>query len=123
MEELGLRPLGAALCRSRRIDARAVGSEHHSIVLLRACLADEAAADIGQDAPGLAVEGMAPAAAAAGLDPHDVAPLDDIAIAQGAQDALVRPAGIDDAAPRPGRMSARDAPGWMLDAVDAHGDH
>ena len=66
--------------------------QHHAVVLLRARPADEAAAHVGQHALGLAVEGMAPAAATAGLDAHDVAAPHDVAVAQRAQDALVRPA-------------------------------
>src|SRR5207244_3423249 len=37
--------------------------------------------------------------------------------------ALGRGAGIDEPPPGAGRMPAGDAPGRMLDTVDAHGDH
>src|SRR6185369_9912760 len=96
--------------------------QHHAVMLLRAGPAHEPTAHVGQHALGLAVEGMAPAAAPAGLDAHDIAAPHDIAVAQGTRDALVRPAWVDDAAPGSGGVTPGDTPRRMLDAVDAHGD-
>src|SRR6476659_3693952 len=122
MEELGLRPTRAAFGCSRQVDRHAGAGQHHAVVLLRARPADEPAAHVGRHALRLAVEGMAPAAATACLHPHDVAALNDIAVAERPQDALVGTARVDDATPSPRGMAAGDAPGRMLDAVDAHGD-
>ena len=66
---------------------------------------------------------MTPAAAAPGLDAHDIPALDHIAVAQGLEDALIGPCRIDDAAPGARRVPARDPPGRVGDAVDAHGHH
>src|SRR5262245_626643 len=98
MEELGLRPLRAATLGGRAIDAPAVRRQHHAVVLLGAVAADEAAAHVGEHTLHLALEGMAPAAAAAGLDAHDVAAPHDVAVAERRDDARAGAAWIDDAA-------------------------
>src|ERR1700704_2187023 len=64
---------------------------------------------------------MPPAAASAGLDAQHITAAHNIAVAEGAQGALVRPTRIDDAATGAGGMTPSDTPGRMLDAVDAHG--
>src|SRR6185437_7680731 len=122
VEELGVRSLCTARRCCREIHAEPVTGQHQAVVLLRTRPAHKPAVHIGQHALGLAVEGMAPAAAPAGLDAHDIAAPHDIAVAQGTQDALVRPAWVDDAAPGSGGVTPGDAPRRMLDAVDAHGD-
>ena len=69
VEELGVRPPGAPRPwwpPHRR--CRPIIGQHDAVVLRCALPADEAAAHVGEHALGLAVERMAPPAAAAGLD-------------------------------------------------------
>src|SRR5262245_12850259 len=64
---------------------------------------------------------MAPATTTPCLDTHDISAFNHVAVAQRADDALIRPTRIDDAASRARRLTAGDAPRRMLDAVNAHG--
>src|SRR5262245_12855291 len=66
---------------------------------------------------------MAMAAATARLDAQHVAALQDVAVRQRLQLALVVGAGVDDDTARAAGLAARHAPGRVLDAVDAHREH
>src|SRR5262249_61072839 len=70
-----------------------------------------------------AVKGMPPAAATSRLDAHDIPALYHVAIAERMDDAFIAPTRIDHAASATRGATAGHAPWWMLDAVNAHGDH
>src|SRR6185436_10489979 len=113
VEKLGVGALGATALRRSRIDGETIVGQHDPIMHLGARLTYETTAHVGQHAVGLPVIGMAPAAAPAGLDAQDVTVAHDIAVAEGAQCALVRPARVDDAAAGSGGMPSGDTPGRM----------
>src|SRR5829696_9645898 len=122
VEELRRRARRAPLARRRSIDLDVPG-QHHAVILLRLGAAHEPRLDIRQHALGLAIEGMPPAAAAAGLDPHDIAAENDVAVAQGLEETLVGTTRVDDAAPASRSVTAGNTPGRILDSIDAHRNH
>src|SRR5829696_3646913 len=121
VESLGLRPLGPQLGGGGLVD-NAV-DEDDAIESLRGVCCHEAAGHVLGHHLGWPVEGMAMAAAAAGLDAQHVAMLQHVAVRQRRQHALVVGAGIDQHATGAARHAAIDAPRRVLDAVDAHGKH
>src|SRR6266852_9191286 len=70
---------------------------------------------------GIPREGIAPAAAAAGLEAEEVAALENDAVAEGGQLALARRARIEDDASRPPRETARHAVGRDERVLHARG--
>src|SRR5688572_3895154 len=121
VESLCLRPLGPQLGGGGPVDS-AVG-EDDAIEPLRGLGGHEAAGDVLGHHLRRPVEGMAMAAAAAGLDAQHVAMLQHVAVRQRRQHALVVGAGIDQHTTGAARHAAIDAPRRILDAVDAHGEH
>src|SRR5262249_34327077 len=99
----------------------AVVAQHHAVVGARRGQGHEPAAHVGLHLFGRAIVGVAPAAAAAGLDAHDVAALEDRAVAERLDDALVGTAGIDHAAAAAAVLAAGDAPGRI--GLDADREH
>src|SRR5262249_16994827 len=82
----------------RGAGGRAGSAEHDAVGVEAPVFADDPSQHIGEHALGLGVIGMPPASATAGLDAHDVAALDDVAVAEGLEGALARAPGVDAAA-------------------------
>src|SRR5262249_41688913 len=123
MEELDLGPAGAAPVRRLEGERAAGIAEHDAVVVEGTVFADEPPPHIGEHALRVAVIGMCPTSATAGPRAHRGAALDDVAVAEGLEGALVRAPGVDAAAAAARRPSAGHSPGWVGDAVDAHGQH
>src|SRR5262245_51664020 len=121
MERFGFGPPGAQSGRRLAID-RAV-RQGDPVEMPRRFGADKAAQDVFQHHLRRPIERMAVTAAAAGLDPEHVAFLQEVAVRQRLQDALVVGAVIDQDAARTAGHTARHAPGRVFDAVDAHRQH
>src|SRR6185437_6428316 len=121
MERFGCGTLGAKPGGGGLVDAVAVDGD--AIEALGAIDADETAEHVFQHLVGRTIERMAMAAAAAGLDTQHIALLQDVAVGERLELALVVGAGIDDDAARAARHAAIDAPRRVLHAVDADGHH
>src|SRR6185503_8440519 len=121
MESLHFGTPGAQAARAVGIERVAIG--RHAIELLRRLFGDEAAQHVVEHALRRPVERMAVAAAAAGLDAQHVALLQHVAVGERLELALVGGAGIDDNPAGAARHAAGHAPGRVLHAVDAHGQH
>ncbi len=121
MECLGLWPLGTQLGCGGFVD-HAV-DKRHAVEPPRGIGGHEAARHVLGHMLWRTIEGMAVAAAAAGLDPQHVTVPEHIAVRQRRQLALVVGAGIDQDAATAARHAAVDAPRRVFDAIDADGQH
>src|SRR5262249_31542713 len=97
----------ARLVGSRLVHVEGDGIEHHAVVFEGAAHGDEAARHVAAHSLGVALEGIAPAAAPAGLEAEEVAALERDAVTQGQELALLGRAGIEYDAPGPSRAPAR----------------
>src|SRR6266536_1076466 len=88
VEELRFGTFRTALPGPCTVDGAAVRRQHDAVILLRALAADEAAPHVSKNPLRLAVERVAEAPASTGLDAHDIAALDDVAVAQRLEDAF-----------------------------------
>src|SRR6266498_3472807 len=82
VEELRFGTFHTALPGPCTGDGAAVRRQHDAVILLRALAADEAAAHVSKNPLRLTVEWVAETPTPTGLDAHDIAALDDVAIAQ-----------------------------------------
>jgi hypothetical protein len=97
---------------------RAVGArEHHAVLLTRGLRADLALERVQRDQLGLALERVAPPAAASRLDAHERAGRDRLVVDEPGQDALAGAAGIDRDPEGRSRLAAAQAPARENGAV------
>src|SRR5215471_7326284 len=123
VKEPCLGPAGALFGRGLLVEGQIALPQHHAVVVPCAPPADKTIAHIGRHPLRLAVKGVTPTAATSRLDAHDIPALDHVAIAERMDDAFIAPTRIDHAASATRGATAGHAPWWMLDAVNAHGDH
>src|SRR5258708_39024641 len=119
MEELGGKAATAKCLGLGVLDGAAVVAERHAVLFSRGLEGNESAQHVPLHALGLAVEGVAEAAAAASLDPQDVAASHARTLADRRRRSLAGAAGIEHDAALAAVLATGDAPGRRHGACEA----
>src|SRR5262249_34179699 len=115
-------PTRALLVAGTLVDLDRPLVDHHAVVLQGATGGQEAAGHVLAHALGIPCERVTPAAAAAGLEPEQIAAPELDPVAESGRLTLAGPAWIEDAASRPSRRAAGPPVGRRGGVLHASGE-